>query len=745
MKAKNFFLTLLIVILVLGLLAAGLWGYKKFIYKDQRHLGTWERDIDITKEVTDAMNTFINPAILGDETDYGEARVTVKSRLTLDESGCYTETLANGTYDAAYDAAVKVASTGLMNFLKNRAAWSGLSIDLSEDELLACFTEAAGMGLPEYIEAFCPALLPDESTLRERYTDSGNYKAGDGILSRGSYFGLFAEHYMIDKEHLVLLDAGAVADPEVSVLTYLGEGEPQKAPVRPQYPVLYQKVSDAEGSTVGAGISLLPSLSFWPALTCYADEYDQSEYQVNMSVRLLGGEETTIRSIHVTYDGNIYVSLRDLASLLSETKACYDLSVSATSTRITKGAQHTQLPEEAPFTQPVRDIDAPEYISTKNNSFYVDDIKHRFYTILYPLSEEVYDCYMYLPDFVELFDLGATYEEGILVIDPSSHFFADPRQIEEAHGFDCINSVLLGDATTGEVYYSYHAGDAYAIGSTSKLMSYAVFMDALSLKKVSLSDKVRISENAHKLSYSSDSLIHMEAGARATLEDLLYGMLLPSSNECALALAEHVAGSEAEFVKCMNKKAEQLHMTSTVYYNPHGLPAFTDEVFIGKIQNLSSAEDLFRLSSYLLKTYPQLTDITSTKQRKLSSLGVAMSNTNMLLWNLPDCIGLKTGSTNKAGNCLVSAIEVKCKDGIHDIVCIELGAENQIVRNSMSTTLLSYGREIALSGGVEAIPEYTGTPLPDTDSVNKNEIPDNAEDLAARFMWVVQNHLGKTG
>ena len=139
------------------------------------------------------------------------------------------------------------------------------------------------------------------------------------------------------------------------------------------------------------------------------------------------------------------------------------------------------------------------------------------------------------------------------------------------------------------------------------------------------------------------------------MQDLLFGALLPSSNECALCLAETVAGSEETFVQRMNQKALDLGLSQTFFYNCHGLPSYTEDSIPAKRQNRMSAEDMFRLVSYLLKVYPQITDITSLENATLQSLNLEVRNTNPLLHNLPEVTGLKTGTTNKAGACLVTS------------------------------------------------------------------------------------------
>ena len=178
-------------------------------------------------------------------------------------------------------------------------------------------------------------------------------------------------------------------------------------------------------------------------------------------------------------------------------------------------------------------------------------------------------------------------------------------------------------------------------------------------------------------------------------------MLLPSSNECALTLAEHVAGSEKAFVERMNTKAALLGISDgTLFINCHGLPEFPDNTATSKIQNHMSAKSMFILCSHILKTYPQIKDITSTKSAYCEALKREVRNTNPLLYNLPDCFGLKTGTTNKSGACLVSGLKATDAEGnVHEIVAVEFGAEDSTVRVSLSQELLLYGRDKVKENG----------------------------------------------
>ena len=203
------------------------------------------------------------------------------------------------------------------------------------------------------------------------------------------------------------------------------------------------------------------------------------------------------------------------------------------------------------------------------------------------------------------------------------------------------------------------------------------------------------------------------------MQELLLGALLPSSNECALCLAETIAGSEEAFVGMMNQKAQDLGLSQTIFYNSNGLPSYTEDFVPAKRQNSMSAEDMFRLVSYLLRVYPQVTDITSMEKATLESLGLEISNTNPLLRNLPEVTGLKTGTTNKAGACLVTSLTADDGNGEHDLVVIALGTEDSIERGRVSGLLARYALNTF----------YTGVEEPATGvtAQNSGDLPTHAE------------------
>ncbi|MDE6674892.1 MAG: hypothetical protein K2K19_08820, partial [Acetatifactor sp.] len=164
-----------------------------------------------------------------------------------------------------------------------------------------------------------------------------------------------------------------------------------------------------------------------------------------------------------------------------------------------------------------------------------------------------------------------------------------------------------------------------------------------------------------------------------------------------------------------------------IFFNSNGLPSYTEDPIPAKRQNRMSAEDMFRLVSYLLKVYPQITDITSLEKATLQSLDLEVRNSNPLLRNLPGVTGLKTGTTNKAGACLVTSLTADDGDLEHDLVVIVLGTEDSIERGRVSGMLARYALQVF----------YTGTEKPETgaSAPAPGSLPTHAE---AAVDWILQ-------
>lgn len=201
-------------------------------------------------------------------------------------------------------------------------------------------------------------------------------------------------------------------------------------------------------------------------------------------------------------------------------------------------------------------------------------------------------------------------------------------------------SAILMDQTTGRVLYEKNADNPDLIASITKIMTAII-----AIESGKLNEKVRVSQNAV---YTEGSSIYLQEGDRFTLEELVYGLMLRSGNDAAVAISEHVGESEEGFVYLMNEKARWLGMSNTHFDNPHGLDSET---------HYSSAYDMAILMRYASQN-ETFQKISSAKEYKPEGRSYSWKNKNKLLTQLYQyCTGGKTGFTKAAGRTLVSTAE----------------------------------------------------------------------------------------
>ena len=196
-------------------------------------------------------------------------------------------------------------------------------------------------------------------------------------------------------------------------------------------------------------------------------------------------------------------------------------------------------------------------------------------------------------------------------------------------------AAILMDADTGEVLYEKNADRQMLIASTTKILTALVALEQGGLQK-----EITVTAD-HMVEGSS---MYLKVGETVTVEQLLYGLLLSSGNDAALALAEACCGSVEEFVAEMNRKAREIGMNNSSFANPNGLD---DE------GHFSTARDMACLAAHAVAD-PTFVRLCSTKQ--VSTAGRAMTNHNRLLRELEGCIGMKTGYTMAAGRTLVTSV-----------------------------------------------------------------------------------------
>ncbi|MGX8692215.1 MAG: D-alanyl-D-alanine carboxypeptidase family protein [Clostridia bacterium] len=403
------------------------------------------------------------------------------------------------------------------------------------------------------------------------------------------------------------------------------------------------------------------------------------------------GEITvSLRAYSDSYEGNLYLSLSDLAQALRDTDKKFRVDYQGGGSdgelwKMTTG-------QAAPKDNTKKNTAKPgiAYLSLNRNRLFVDGGERRYYTY----RSDDRDLYLSLADVQLLLDLTARFDSaGVLRIEPNIPFAPDLYQLKREDYFGAFNAVLVGDADSGEILFSVNRAWRYPIASLSKLMSYLLIAEAVEARQLGWQDAVPISQKAAALSWSADGIIGLTPGTTVPLEELTQAMMLASSNESALALAEYAAGSEEDFVARMNERADELGLLSARFYTPHGLPSYSGGGLPGKRQNSMSAADLFRLSSCLLERFPELTKMTEKQFIRLEKLQFTTANSNPLVFNMPGVNGLKTGSTNRAGYCLVASLPVTVGTETHTLVAIVLGAETADVRGQCAEILLRWARD----------------------------------------------------
>ena len=234
-------------------------------------------------------------------------------------------------------------------------------------------------------------------------------------------------------------------------------------------------------------------------------------------------------------------------------------------------------------------------------------------------------------------------------------------------------SYILMDGNSGFELAALEPDRQLAPASLTKLMSAYTIFRAIDEGELSLDDPVTISETAWRM---PGSRMFIEVGSRISVRDLLLGMIVQSGNDASVALAEHIAGSEAVFAGVMNRYAEALGMESSHFVNATGLPSG---------EHYSTARDLALLARALISEFPNYYDWYSVREYTWND--ISQRNRNRLLWRDASVDGMKTGHTDDAGYCLVSSAE---RDGMR-VVSVVLGMASSKSRTEGTQALLNYG------------------------------------------------------
>ncbi len=236
-------------------------------------------------------------------------------------------------------------------------------------------------------------------------------------------------------------------------------------------------------------------------------------------------------------------------------------------------------------------------------------------------------------------------------------------------------SAILIEQNTDQILYEYNIHERLHPASVTKIMSLLLIMEALDSGQITLDTQIPCSSNAANM---GGSQIWLDTTEKLTVNDMLKAIAVVSSNDCVVAMAEYLGGTEENFVQMMNTRAKELGMNDTTFKNCHGL----DED-----EHLTSAYDIALMSRELLMNHPAITNYSTIWTDTLRDGKSALSNTNKLVRNYSGCTGLKTGSTSLA---LFNLSASATRDGL-SLIAVIMKAPTSALRFSNASTLLDYG------------------------------------------------------
>ena len=240
-------------------------------------------------------------------------------------------------------------------------------------------------------------------------------------------------------------------------------------------------------------------------------------------------------------------------------------------------------------------------------------------------------------------------------------------------------SAVLMDVETGTVLYEQNAHEPLPPASVTKVMTMLLIMESLDSGKIRWEDQVTASEAA---AAKGGSQIYLKAGESMSVSDMVKSIAVSSANDCACAMAEHLAGSEAAFVAMMNSRAKELGMEDTNFVNCTGL----DDDPTAK-DHRTSAYDIALMSRELLKNHPDIKNYTTIWMDTVRDGAFGLSNTNKMVRFYSGCTGLKTGFTSGAGYCLSASAQ---RDGM-ELIAVVMGSATSQDRFAACKSMLDYG------------------------------------------------------
>lgn len=239
---------------------------------------------------------------------------------------------------------------------------------------------------------------------------------------------------------------------------------------------------------------------------------------------------------------------------------------------------------------------------------------------------------------------------------------------------DCGAACLI-EQNSGLIIYDYNMHEKLRPASVTKIMSLLLIMEALDSGKIQLTDKITCTEDAAKM---GGSQIWLDVRETLTVEEMLKAICVVSANDCVVAMADYLEGSQDAFVKKMNQKAQELGMNDTTFKNCHG---------IDEDGHLTSAYDIAIMSRELLMNHPSITKYTTIWMDSLRDGKSSLVNTNKLVRNYNGCTGLKTGSTSIA---LYNLSASATRNNL-SLIAVVLKAPTPAIRFSNAQKLLDYG------------------------------------------------------
>lgn len=245
---------------------------------------------------------------------------------------------------------------------------------------------------------------------------------------------------------------------------------------------------------------------------------------------------------------------------------------------------------------------------------------------------------------------------------------------ENVLNLTCGSAILI-EQDTGKVLYEHNAHEQLRPASVTKVMSILLIMEALDEGRITLDTQIPCSENASNM---GGSQIWLDTTETLSVDEMLKAICVVSANDCTVAMAEYLAGSEENFVQIMNKRAKELGMNDTTFKNCHG---------IDEDGHVTSSYDIALMSRELMKNHPRITKYTTIWMDSLRNGESELVNTNKLIRNYSGATGLKTGSTSLAKYNLSATAT---RDDL-SLIAVIMKAETTKLRFEEAQKLLNYG------------------------------------------------------